>query len=144
VCVCVCIYIYIYIYIYISTYDSAFFQHIILVFLCFNFMINRNIFYIFFDIYREPCRHSTSILADIWIDICIHPYPRGSCGLQTPVPRVKVASLVSRLTSIFSTPFSPKRHCFTRTFCGVLLPVPGAKASDSTGLRDTITPARGY
>jgi len=64
-CRCVCVCIYIYIYIYISTYDSAFFQHMILVFWGFSPVINRYIFDISIDICREPCRHSTSIFADI-------------------------------------------------------------------------------
>ena len=62
VCVCVCI------------YDSAFFQHMILVFLGFFSVINRYVFDLSIDICREPCRHSTSTFADIWIDICAPPY----------------------------------------------------------------------
>jgi len=74
VCVCVCVCVYKYIYIYISTYDSAFFQHMILVFWGFFSVINWYIFDISIDICREPCRHSTSKFADIWIDICAPPY----------------------------------------------------------------------
>jgi len=64
--------------VHIMLYDSAFFQHMILVFWGFFPLINRYIFDISIDICREPCRHSTSTFADIWIDICAPPYSSGT------------------------------------------------------------------
>jgi len=74
-CVCVCVCVCVYIYMNISKIDSIFFKHIILVFFGLFF---RDIS---IDICREPCRHSTSTLADIWIDICISPPKDGEIAL---------------------------------------------------------------
>jgi len=64
ICVCVCINIYI----------SRKILHIRFCFFgAFCPLIIRYVFDISIDICREPCRHSTSTFADIWIDICIHP-----------------------------------------------------------------------
>ena len=68
-CVCVCTYTY------ISTYDCAFYDS---GFWGFFSVINQYIFNISIDICREPCWHSTSTFADIWIDICAPPYPHPS------------------------------------------------------------------
>jgi len=71
--VCVCVYIY------ISSYDSAFFQHMSLFLLGFSPVTNRYIFDISIDISWEPCRYPTLTFADI----CAPPYPPLSACAHT-------------------------------------------------------------